>query len=193
MANKSELRRFYRNQRRAIPERQQAAHAAAIAQNVLRSFIPLRHRHIAVFIAADGEPNTQPLIDRLWSIGKRIALPVINPLTKRLEFYGFEPGMSLIRGAFDIPVPPLDAPMISARAIDLMLVPLVAFDDHGTRLGMGGGYYDRTLATLPTTLRPRLIGMAHSNQHSTTALPKAVHDISLDAVVTESGLTTFQR
>lgn len=122
-----------------------------------------------------------------------VALPVINPLTKRLEFYRHAANQPLVRGHFDILVPDLCAGHIPMLRIDLMLTPLVAFDSSGTRLGMGGGYYDRTLHSKPLGLRPLLLGVAHACQLNVEALPRHAWDIRLDAVVTELGITVFRQ
>ena len=73
-----------------------------------------------------------------------------------------------------------------------MLLPLVAFDENGGRLGMGGGYYDRFLGSLPALLRPRLVGLAHEVQRSNAPLPKDSWDIPLDDIVTETGWQSFR-
>lgn len=121
----------------------------------------------------------------------RIGLPVINPLNPRLDFYRYNRDQPLVRGRFDILVPNLQAEHLPRLRIDLLLVPLVAVDAQGTRLGMGGGYYDRTLKSLPPQLRPRLMGVAHACQISDALLPHDDWDIRLDALVTELGITRF--
>jgi 5-formyltetrahydrofolate cyclo-ligase len=86
---------------------------------------------------------------------------------------------------------PAGACEIGARWLDLVFLPLVGFDSHGMRLGMGGGYYDRTFAflNLRTAWRaPRLVGIAYEFQHIDRIEP-APHDVRLDAVVTEDGLS----
>lgn len=191
MPTKSELRRQFRQQRRSLPDSLQSAHAEAIARHFFRSLLPLNHHRIGIFIATDGEPDTLPLIGRLWSAGKQVHLPVVRALTGRLEFFSFGPATGLVPGAFGIPVPGAASSHAPLPSLDLLLVPLVAYDDHGTRLGMGGGFYDRTLCTLPPGLRPRLVGVAHSLQNSPADLPRAWNDVSLDAVITETGLQFF--
>ena len=193
MPTKPELRRRFRKLRRALPVAQQRAHAREVAATVLRSRLPLRSGRIGIFLAADGEPDTAPLISRLWALGKCVTLPVIRPLSGRLEFYRFDPAMHLVPGEYDIPVPPDGAAHIPLLTLDLLLLPLVAFDLAGTRLGMGGGFYDRTLGRLPAVLRPPLVGLAHECQLSIAGLPREPNDSPLDAVVTETGLRTFTR
>ncbi len=145
---------------------------------------------MAGYAAADGEVDLTAVFQNLWRMNVEVALPVINPLSARLDFYRHAADKPLVRGRFDIPVPNLHAKHLPMLRIDLMLVPLVAVDSKGTRLGMGGGYYDRTLVSLPSQLRPRLIGVAHACQVSEADLPHDAWDIHLDAVVTELGVTS---
>ena len=81
-------------------------------------------------------------------------------------------------------------PWINTRALDLVLAPLVAFDDQGHRLGMGGGFYDRHFGGLPERLRPLLVGVAHEIQRA-DALPTQPWDMPLDGILTEAGWRTF--
>lgn len=190
---KTSLRRHFRKLRRNLPPPVQTAHANAIARSFVASSLLLARDRIGVFMSADGEPDTAPLIDRLWKIQKVVALPVIRRLSARLEFYRFEPGDCLVDGDFNIPVPPEGALHLPLLSLDLLLMPLVAFDHAGSRLGMGGGFYDRTLSTLPDSMRPLLIGIAHACQESSEPLPRSAHDIALDGVITETGLHMFKR
>lgn len=192
-SRKSELRRYFRALRNSVSAATRTRSARAIARSVLTSSLPLAADRIGVFMSADGEPDIEPTIEKLWQLRKTICLPVIRKLSGKLEFYRFEPRAVLIEGEFGIPVPPADALHLPLLSLDLLFVPLVAFDDRGTRLGMGGGYYDRTLASLPASLRPVLIGIAHACQKSDRPLPRSAHDIALDGVITEAGLQTFRR
>jgi 5-formyltetrahydrofolate cyclo-ligase len=80
---------------------------------------------------------------------------------------------------------------LNPLALSVLFMPLVAFDDQGTRLGMGAGYYDRYIGRLSHTLRPLLVGLAHEAQRSDQALPRNPWDVPLDAVVTETGWQAF--
>ncbi len=102
-----------------------------------------------------------------------------------LDFRLWTEDGTLVPAGFGTLAPPPDAP---AAVPDLVLLPLLGFDDSGTRLGYGGGFYDRTLAALP--VRPRLVGLAFAAQHL-AAIPRDQHDIPLDAVVTEDGVRMF--
>ena len=108
----------------------------------------------------------------------------------RMSFFVHRPEAPLTRNRFGIEEPPLGAPWINTRALDLVLAPLVAFDDQGNRLGMGGGFYDRHFGNLPKCLRPLLVGVAHEVQRA-DALPAAPWDVPLDGILTETGWRRF--
>jgi 5-formyltetrahydrofolate cyclo-ligase len=190
---KTGLRRRFRALRNNLPFKTQQAHARAVADHLARSGELLRARTVAGYAAADGEVDLTPVFEILWRMNTQIALPVINPLGTRLDFYRHSRDSPLVCGRFDILVPNLRAEHLPLLRVDLLLVPLVAVDSQGTRLGMGGGFYDRTLMGLPHQLRPRLMGVAHACQVSDESLPHDAWDIRLDAVVTELGVTRFRR
>lgn len=190
---KTGLRRKFRALRNNLPVMTQQAHARAVANHLARSGELLRARTVAGYASADAEVDLTAVFQNLWRMNIEVALPVINPLSARLDFYRHAADQPLMRGRFDILVPNLQAEHLPVLRIDLMLVPLVTVDSQGTRLGMGGGYYDRTLVCLPHQLRPRLIGVAHACQVSEEVLPHDAWDIRLDAVVTELGITGFRQ
>lgn len=184
------LRKKLRRQRRALPlaYRRQAAVAASRTLAALPEF--RRARRIGVYWTHGPELDTTPLILRAHKQGKIVYFPVLGPPpTHRLHFAAWRRGERLIRNRFGIPEP-LQHKTIRARFLDLMVVPLVGFDREGNRLGMGGGYYDRTLAYLPRRRlwrRPRLFAVAFDCQR-VEALPSQPWDIAVDAIVTESGV-----
>ncbi len=110
--------------------------------------------------------------------------------SNRMSFFVHRLEAPLTRNRFGIKEPPLRAPWINTRALDLVLAPLVAFDDQGNRLGMGGGFYDRHFGNLPQCLRPLLVGVAHEVQRA-RALPAAPWDVPLDGILTEAGWRSF--
>ncbi len=149
----------------------------------------LRARHLACYWPADGELDPRPLMARLLTPGKVAYLPVIRP-DGRLWFAPWRPDASWRLNRYGIPEP--CGPAVPARVLDLILLPLVAFDARGRRLGMGGGYYDRTLAFLGHRLRrrPRLVGLAYRWQE-VPCLPAEPWDMPLDAVITDGGVRRF--
>jgi 5-formyltetrahydrofolate cyclo-ligase len=141
---------------------------------------------VAGYCAHRGEADPALLLQALAQRGARIAFPRVTAKGAALEFHHVPDGAILEPGAYGIHEPRGHWPRVTP---DLLLVPLLAFDDHGYRLGYGGGYYDRTLAMLP---RARAIGIAYAGQRM-DFLPHGAHDLPLDAILTENGLTEFPR
>ncbi len=144
---------------------------------------------IGVYLPNDGEMDPRPLLRRAWSMGKRCYLPVLDPLgSNRLWFVPYRAGDALRINRYGIPEPTHPArARVRAGALDLILAPLVAFDRHGHRLGMGGGYYDRSLAFLRHRRhwrRPRLYGLAFEFQR-VKRLRAAAWDVALDGCFSE--------
>ncbi len=195
--NRRALRREIRRQRRQLSDAQQAVSALQLAAHAGRDRLVLNSRHIAVYLPSDGEIDPQPLMQYLWSLGKTLYLPILVPLSgQRLWFSSYSPGDRLVLNRFGIPEPErTHHQRIRPTALDLVLTPLVGFDDTGHRLGMGGGYYDRTFGFLNKRTRwrkPRLMGLAYELQRCQT-LTRASWDVDLDAVATELAVYHFNR
>lgn len=185
----AQLRRTIRQARRALTPREQRDHGIAVAHRLQRHPLFLRAARIGAYLAADGELDPLPLLHAALAAGKHCFLPVLHPFAgSSLWFCEWCEGDSLVPNRFAIPEPmPQRRPPHHAWQLDLLLVPLVAFDACGNRLGMGGGYYDRTLAYLRDRShwrRPRIFGLAHALQR-VDALPKNAWDIPVDGVITE--------
>ena len=151
-----------------------------------------RARHIAVYLPNDGEIDPGFFILLAQRLGKVCYLPVLHPvLTNRLWFCRFDSLTPMRHNRFGIPEPkrPRSDQKRAPWSLQLVLLPLVAFDAKGGRLGMGGGFYDRTFAFTRRSRgpRPRLIGLAHSLQE-VERLPVAGWDIPLEAVVTDAAV-----
>jgi 5-formyltetrahydrofolate cyclo-ligase len=186
------LRMQMRQARRAIDNQERMRHAEACARRLLNHAAFRNARRIAAYLPADGELDTTPLIERAWEMGKRVYLPVLLPHGEnRLWFARYTPDTRLIRNRFGIPEPAHATHIrVAPLALDLVLTPLVAFDAQGHRLGMGGGFYDRSFAYLlrhTCWLRPRLIGLAYDFQHR-PRLPHQPWDVPLHAVATDRNL-----
>lgn len=188
--HRRELRRRFRKQRRSLPVETQAEHAAAAARHFFTSGLPWHVRTVGLYLANDGELDTAPLLQRLPGMRKRVALPVVSR-SGIMSFYRYRPGAALLVNRFGILEPAPGAAFVHPLALDLLLMPLVAFDDRGVRLGMGAGYYDRYLARIAPRLRPLLVGLAHEVQRSAEPLPAARWDVPLDGVITEAGWQRF--
>lgn len=190
--HRTELRRSLRAQRRALTPRQRREAATALDRCLASHPLFLRSRHIAFYLPNDGEMDLTPLIRRSLAMGKKCYLPVLSPLYhNRLWFAPYHDESELVLNRFGIPEPAVNwAGMRHAWTLDLVLTPLVAFDSLGNRLGMGGGYYDRTLAYLARRRywhKPLLLGTAYAFQQ-VDSLPHEPWDVPLHGVVTESSL-----
>lgn len=183
-----EIRQHVRHLRRALSAAQQEQAADLLAEHAI-NFAPVTAaRNIALFLSVDGELNTRPLIAKLWQLKKRVFLPVLHPFSPgNLLFIRYTPETLLVTNKLGIPEPPLDIrQMAILDDLDVMMVPLVAFDRAGQRLGMGGGFYDRTLqhwqqhGFLP-------VGLAHDCQR-VDKLPVEAWDVPLPAIMTPSKL-----
>jgi len=186
----SSVRRRLRAARRALSAAQQREHATAAARLLMRSPM-LRHaRRVALYWAADGELDPQPLMQRMPGRRRRWYLPVLRRhALGRLWFVRYTNNDRLRANRLGIPEPIRRKRRITAaQALDLILLPLVGFDTDCNRIGMGAGYYDRSLGFLRYRShwrRPLLIGLAHECQRLDRIEPHP-WDVPLDAVVTEA-------
>jgi len=195
MSTLQQLRQSVRRQRRAVTEEAAAACAIRLARNTSNHPLIANCRHIATYLAADGEIDPWPLMQKLWSSGKTLYLPVLAPFSRqRLWFARYMPGDRLVANRYGIPEPVVRT-LIKPWALDLVLTPLVAFDTQGHRIGMGGGYYDRSLAFLHNRRhwqKPRRLGLAYDFQKQAVIMSNP-WDIPLDGIATETCVYTSGR
>lgn len=157
--------------------------AAQIAGLGIEFASPPRACVVSAYAAMGSEIDPAPIVERLASAGFRTCLPVIQPLGNPLRFRLWQPGEPLVARTWGIREPTESAPEVDP---DILLVPLLAFDRRGMRLGYGGGYYDRTLERL-RALKPVLaIGLAFREQEM-PEVPIGPHDQRLDWVLTNDG------
>jgi 5-formyltetrahydrofolate cyclo-ligase len=143
---------------------------------------------VALYLANDGELNPNLAAEYLWQNNVTTLLPVIDPTNKgHLVFQYYRSNTSLPENKYGIPEPKYcQQDIVELTHIDVIFMPLVGFDAVGNRLGMGGGYYDRTLANHQIlTRRPLLVGLAHNCQQ-VNHLPFESWDIPLDMILTPS-------
>ena len=162
----------------------QMAEAAAVAFEAGATW-PSRDSLIAGYWPIQSEINPFPLMQAFEDRGYRLALPclVAEASSYRMIFRRFRIGDDLVSGPFAIRQPKDDNAEIEP---DIVLMPLLAFDARGTRLGYGGGYYDRALAELRARRKVRALGIAFSEQQL-AEIPFEAHDQKLDGVITELG------
>jgi len=183
------LRKSLREKRAAIPATERIAASTALLEQL--EAIPefLTDINVAGYWAVAGELPLAAIIGGLRGRGQVYHLPVIDD-QKRLRFAPWWPGMDVAPNRFGIPEPASSATRIAPDALELVFVPLLAFDRRGHRLGMGAGYYDRTFAFLATGERPReplLVGVAYAFQEIERVAHEP-HDVRLDFVATEREL-----
>ena len=142
---------------------------------------------IGLYYPVNSEMNPLTLIDYPNTEGKITCLPIVTDKNSPLIFKAWSPGRDMVAGRYGIPVPDNDHIVTP----DLVICPLLAYDDKGMRLGYGGGFYDRTIRHLRRNKQTQYIGLAFSEQKSYDDLPSEEHDVPLDAILTESGISNF--
>lgn len=167
------------------------------AQNLLKSLRRFPHfqhsQHIAIYLTNDGEIDTSILIEDLKKRGKTLYLPIMKPCTKgHLSFMRWHSYTQMTKNRFKIAEPVVvKEDVIPPALLQLICMPLVAFDEQGNRLGMGGGFYDRSLAFMASKgNKPALLGLAYELQKIDN-LPTEPWDIALDAIATDKKLYLF--
>lgn len=189
---KSSLRQYYRDLRRRVlsPEKANASH---LIVNHFLNYLKLQHSPITttigIYLAHDGEIDLQVLIERLWSLNYRLYLPVLDVKKEEIHFSLYTTKTPLKKNHYNIQEPIGNS--IALHELGIVLMPLVAFDKSGARLGMGKGYYDRAFS-LHNSMQPKplRIGVAYACQCA-ESLPNDAWDIPLDGILTESELIFF--
>lgn len=187
-ARKQTLRSEARARRRRLAASgADAAAARSVAR--FRKALPLCERTaVAGYWPLPDEFDCRPLLLALHDDGHLCALPVVSGRDRPLTFRAWTPDTTLQTGSFGVSVPPDDAGTVRP---DIVVTPLLAFDDDGYRLGYGGGYYDRTLADLRAQERGVLaVGLAFAGQR-VASLPHDDGDEPLDWLISESGAVRF--
>lgn len=174
--------RDFRNRLAVHPD--MAEHAA---QNFLNQFNPSVHTKIALYLSHGTEMDTYPLAELLWAMGCAVLLPVVHDDTRVMNFARWDKNSQLHKNKFGI----LEPHGCAAVLPDIVVVPLLAFDQSGIRLGQGGGYYDATLRHLRDNSTVIAVGYAYAAQAVLLALPREDHDEKLDFVVTEQRVFSF--
>ncbi|OOF19833.1 5-formyltetrahydrofolate cyclo-ligase [Salinivibrio sp. MA427] len=185
MQPRQQIRQTIRHARRQLSPEQQTEAAQQVAARFMTLPDVVHAQRIALYLSFDGELDTQPAINACWQAGKQVYLPVVHPFSRgHLLFLQYHPHTRMRLNRYNIAEPTLDIrTLIPSSKLDIIATPLVAFDADGQRLGMGGGYYDRTLGLCAPNATA--IGLAHDCQrwHS---LPCEQWDIPLRHILTPS-------
>ena len=186
---KAALRTEVTGRRQRLGPEERARAAAALAEYLDRLMTD-RAGVIAGFWPLAQEIDPRPALNRLHARGRPLALPRMQGRDRPLVFHTWQPGQRLVQGHFEVMQPDADRPPAEP---DVVLVPLLAFDRAGRRIGYGAGYYDRTLQAL-RAVRPGLqtIGIAFAVQQ-VPEVPVEAHDEPLDLILTEDGPVEIER
>jgi len=190
MTQTTTSRHSLRQQRKLISASDRARFDHAIYQTLLDSGVLIRCTHIAGYLSNDGEPSNHAFIQRCQQSNHSYYLPVIKK--QKLVFSRYQANTPLTNNKYNIPEP-VASYTLPAKFMSAILLPLVGFDRQGNRLGMGGGFYDRTLSFIrrtPCHKKPLLIGIAY-NVQKVDKIIKQHWDIPLDALITERGMLLF--
>jgi 5-formyltetrahydrofolate cyclo-ligase len=185
--SKAELRAAALAARDALGDKKREAAAKALAKRGLPIALPAG-AVVSGYSPIRNEIDPAPLMQKLASLGARLALPVVNARGKSLTFRAWSPSDRLVLGSLGIPEP---SPAAAELIPDVMLVPLAAFDRSGHRIGYGAGYYDYTFVHLRKLHAVVGVGLAFAAQEI-KSVPALAHDVALDFVLTEKDVFDFR-
>jgi 5-formyltetrahydrofolate cyclo-ligase len=196
--DRNDIRQDLRHKRSQLNDVRQQEQAVLLFEKLTEQKEVTNAKKIAIYLANDGELDTSPFINWCWTNKISVYLPVIHPFSKgNLLFLRYEKTTILIKNTYGILEPTLDVRnIITVDKLDIIFTPLVAFDTGGNRLGMGGGFYDRTLANWHIQYqqnkqtKPLPIGLAHDCQ-KVEKIPFEIWDIPLPKIITPTTSYNF--
>lgn len=191
------LRQKIRKQRSALGPAGQSIAARGLDTQLRAFSVTASARHIGLYLVNDGEIDPAKFMHWAFTQARHCYLPILNIRQDQpMKFAEITPQSHFELNRFGIPEPVVKSEeLLNARELDVVLMPLVAFDLIGNRIGMGGGFYDRTLEFTrqhPYDQRPKLIGLAHEFQYSGEIEPSP-WDIPLDGIATEKRALLFNQ
>ncbi len=185
-ASRPILRQKIRDLRKSISPELHAHYSSQLIDRFANHERIKNAKCVALYISVDGEIDTKGVIEWCLARGKKVAVPVLHPFSKgNLLFLNYDHDTKMVNNKYGIPEPELDVQnVIPLENIDILFTPLVAFDSKGNRLGMGGGYYDRTLQMYHMSKNgPFPIGLALDIQE-VDVLPSEIWDVPLPEIIT---------
>ena len=183
--HQAKLRKTARGARAELSVDERDIASSVIAEKVFRASWFQRAKYIGCYLPAPDEVNTWEIISRAWAMKKRVFSPVIEK-NSHMQFQEIRDESTLKPNRFGL-LEPSDGEIVTARVLDIVLTPVVAFDDYNHRIGMGGGYFDRTFAFLRNRhkwMHPKVGGLAFACQKVEKIQPNP-WDIRLFCAVTE--------
>jgi len=185
---RAQIRQQMRSARRDLSGEQQRTDAAKLCARLIQHSKVRGAQHIGISLASDGEIDTFKFIEWCWGNQKQVYLPVVHPFSKgHLLFLEYTADTEMVLNQYGIYEPKLEQIHTCAlKKLEIVFTPLVAFDQQGNRIGMGGGYYDRMLAPwFKEKSGPYPIGLAHDCQQ-VAELPIEKWDVPLPEIITPS-------
>jgi len=180
---KNQIRKKLRAQRALLTLEERTTAAEKITTQLKNMPFFKNALSIALYMPLHGEVETAFIRKLAYEKGKHCYLPRLTP--PFLQFHATLPKTPLFPNQWGILEPPTNTLSLAAQKLDLVLLPLVAFDEKGNRLGMGGGYYDQTFAFKKNQASPLLVGLAYAFQQ-VNCVPHNELDVYLDAIITEN-------
>lgn len=188
--DKAGLRKNLKLQRHQLTHQEVQAKSQAIAKYFFAAtdLSTVNSVHVYLPIKQEQEIDTWPILRKMWQDWPRVktAAPRLND--RQLEAVEINPQTPLLANSFRIPEPAIDKTLPPGYQFDVIIVPLLGFDERGHRLGYGGGYYDKFLAMQKTALT---VGLCYEQGYITSLLPYESHDIALQLVITEARIFRF--
>jgi 5-formyltetrahydrofolate cyclo-ligase len=188
-AAKEALRQRLSALRRALSAEARGERAQRACERLLEQEAFSRARVVLAYSALRFELDPALAVARARALGKRVALPRVDVDSGELRLHAYTPGDELVESGFGVREPRADAALVAAEEVDLVLVPGLAFDGRGYRLGYGKGFYDRLLPSLKRATR---FGLAFELS-LLAEVPNAEHDVPMDVVVTEKRVLLAER
>lgn len=194
----SSIRQKIRALRNNMSLIEQQHFSSQIVENIISSKQFKKCRNFAFFLPNDNEPDLSALLAYAWSMGKNCYLPTLGRrFESKLNFQLYYPDSPMVLNCYGIPEPRFNPATRVTKSwqLDLILMPLVAFDANGHRIGMGGGYYDKTLhyrRYRQIWLKPPLMGVAYAEQQ-VSEIKAEKWDISMDYIVTNKEIKSFRK
>lgn len=182
--NQKQWRKEKRKQRQILDEVSRDKKSQQVYHQLLACKPYQQARHVGAYLAMSEEVNLHRIIQDAWTADKLVFLPVVVARGKPMIFAPYQADTKLTKDAVGMLVPDVD-PLccFSAEQLDLVITPLVAFDEQRNRIGMGGGFYDRTFAFKKIKAHPYLIGVAFAEQKTNQPIIANAWDIRPDEIV----------
>ncbi|NVK21940.1 MAG: 5-formyltetrahydrofolate cyclo-ligase [Kangiellaceae bacterium] len=192
VAQKNYIRTRIKHERLNLTSPFMQRSAIALLGHISQSSLIEDHQNFAFYLPARGEISCLPIIEYALAQGKKCFVPKVYPNKKRgMWFLPYTGPESVQKGSYGILEPNASiSQAIRPSELDIIFMPLVAFDPHGNRLGMGGGYYDAVLSSIKKADRPQLIGLAY-NLQQVRMIPEQKWDVRMDGIVTPSNFRRF--